>query len=67
MHNLKVVSWEKESLDRRHNNNNNSKKRKEEMKGGRMEGIMKNILENIFIQYYKKDNIKELEHYFKHE
>lgn len=37
------------------------------MKGGRKEGIMKNILENIFIPYYKADNMKELEHYFKHE
>lgn len=43
------------------------------MKGGRKEGKEKEkekeryILENIFIQYYKADNMNELEHSNRHE
>ena len=45
---------------------------KEGRKGGREgeteeEWIKRNILETIFIQYYKADNTNELEHYFRHE
>lgn len=41
------------------------------MKGGRKEGKEKEkeryILENIFIQYYKADNMNELEYSNRHE